>query len=366
MHLALIAAGFVFSISLYSVQPALVAIEAHFAAPLGGAAIGMSLPIFGMVIGSLAFPLIARNLGRFMGLAMIGVGIAGISAAWAPRIEVWGMIRFLQGLGLAAIPALAMAGLGRLFPTRAVAMVGFFTGLSAIGAALGRMASGVLIEAFGVPVAFSLLSLPALLVGVLLLTIRARVLLPRPRYDLQRWPLYLFGATLLFTNLLLSNMLPYWLTDHGLSVGAIGLLFFVYFAATLGSSSGGWLTKCFGYLGAARIGLVIALAGLVMMGIGGVTALIAGFSVVLFGVFASHAVGSGVAGLVGSGVSGSYVAAYYLGGGLAGLGYPPVLALGPWAGLLTAALALALATALAHRAVMPATTRRAVSEGQGR
>ncbi|WP_084386531.1 MFS transporter [Roseinatronobacter thiooxidans] len=349
---ALFAAGIVFSISLYSIQPALPAIEDHFGAPLGAAWIGMSLPILGMVLGSLFYPLWARDVGRFMGLATILGGVAGIASAWAPDIMLWGLARFAQGLALAAIPGLAMAAMGALFTARVATMVGIFTGLSAIGAALGRMSAGILIEAFGVPVALTAIYLPALLIGPVLLSIKARVQLPKPTYQMRKWPLFMFGATLLFVNLLLSNLLPYRLTELGLSVGAIGGIFFVYLAATIGSGSGGWLSDKIGTLHAARVGIAIAAFGILLMAYDSVLMLVLGFAVVLFGVFATHAVGSGVAGSMGSGVAGTYVAAYYIGGGAAGVGYPVLLGHGYWAGLLVAGGALALALALGRRALL--------------
>lgn len=351
MHYALFAAGIVFSIALYSVQPALPAIEEHFGAPRGAASVGMSLPILGMVLGSVLYPLWARDVGRFMGLATIIAGISGIASAWAPDITLWGLSRFVQGLALAAIPGLAMAAMGALFTTRAATMVGIFTGLSAIGAALGRMSSGVLIELMGVPLALSCLYLPALLIGPVLMRIKARVHLPWPNYRIGEWRLFIFGATLLFVNLLLSNLLPYRLTELGLSVGAVGGLFFVYLAATVGSSWGGWLSDRLGGGRAARAGIAIAGIGILVMAGDSVFMLVAGFAIVLLGVFATHAVGSGVAGTMGSGVSGAYIASYYIGGGAAGLGYPFLLDHGFSAGLVVAALALGIALVLTTRAV---------------
>ncbi len=352
MKYALFAAGIVFAISLYSVQPALPAIEQHFGSPLGSAWIGMSLPILGMVLGSVLYPLWARDVGRFMGLATIIGGLSGIASAWAPDIALWGMARFAQGLALAAIPGLAMAAMGALFTGRVATMVGIFTGLSAIGAAVGRMSTGVLIEAFGVPVALTAVYFPALLIGPVLLSIKARVQLPRPTYQMRQWPLFMFGATLLFVNLLLSNLLPYRLTELGMSVGAIGGIFFVYLAATVGSGSGGWLSDRIGTLQAARVGIAIAALGLFVMALDSAIMLVAGFAVVLFGVFATHAVGSGVAGSMGSGVAGTYIAAYYIGGGAAGIGYPLLLGHGYWAGLVVAGGALVLALALGQRALL--------------
>ena len=69
------------------------------------------------------------------------------------------------------------------------------------------------------------------------------------------------------------------------------------------------------------------------------------------GIFTAQAVGGGVSGRGGSGVSGTYVAAFYLGGTLAGVVYPPFLHLGTVWALGLAFLVTLMALGFAGRAM---------------
>lgn len=58
-----------------------------------------------------------------------------------------------------------------------------------------------------------------------------------------------------------------------------------------------------------------------------------GFVLMMAGIFTAQAIAGGVSGRGGSGVSGTYVAAFYLGGTVAGLVYPPFIGHGALGGL---------------------------------
>jgi len=120
-------------------------------------------------------------VGRSRLLLMGIVLFAGASAASAVAPSLWFLIgaRVVQGLGAAAMMALAVAMVGDLVPKeRTGSAMGLLGTVSAVGTALGPTFGGALIAAFGWPAVFAVL---AILGGVTLLI--GRTLFPIDAVD---------------------------------------------------------------------------------------------------------------------------------------------------------------------------------------
>lgn len=340
MRLAVVLSGVALYSTLYAVVPLLPLVEALFRAPPGAAGPGMGLPLLLLVLLSPAVPRLPIPPGRLLGAGLLLVGLGGVLGALSPSLSFWTLARLLQGVGAALVPALAIALIPTLYPGRALEMAGIYMAGNVLGGGLGRVLAGLLAEGVGVRGALFLLSLPALLLGFLVLRIR-RGLPPlgAPRYDLTAFPLYLVGAILLFLNLFLANLLPYRLLELGFRPGEVGLVYLAYLFGIPGSALSGPLARRLGAVATFRLGFALVLLGLGLLLLPP-PHLVLGFVLMMAALFTAQSLASGAAGRRGAGVSGTYVAGFYLGGTLAGLLYPLFLHSFPLAVGMGAALAL--------------------------
>lgn len=332
-------------------MPLLPGLERLFGAPPGSAGLGISLPFLALVLLSPLVPRLRLPVGRVLGGGLLLVGLFGVAAALAPGLEAWLVARALQGAAAAAVPGLSLALLPRLFPNRAPEMAGLWVAGNVLGGGLGRALGGFLADAFGERLALLLLTLPVMLPAFWLLRERGTLALSAPRYSLSAWPLYWVGFSLLFVNFFVANLLPYRLEALGLSQAQIGGVMLAYLAGIPGSALTGRLVARFGEAGALRLAFAVVAAGLLLQLPDRPALIVPGFVLVMAGLFTAQGLGGAVSGRRGSGVSGTYVAAFYLGGAAAGLAYPPFLHLGVAWGLGLAGLVTASAAVLAGRAV---------------
>lgn len=351
MRWALIPSGILLYIATYCVVPMLPGLERLFGQPPGSAGLGISLPFLLLVLLSPLVPRIRLPVGRVVGGGLLGVGLFGVLGALAPNLESWIVLRGLQGAAAAAVPGLSLALLPRLFPHRGAQLAGFWIAGNVLGGGVGRGLGGLFADWFGARLAIVLLSLPVALIALFVLQGRDTFSLPAPRYSLAAWPLYLVGFALLFINFFTANLLPYRLEALGLSQAQIGGIFFAYLAGIPGSALAGGLVKRLGEVLAFRLAFAVVALGLLVQLPSQPLTILLGFVLMMAGIFTGQAIAGGVSGRGGSGVSSTYVAAFYLGGTLAGLVYPPFLHTVPAWGLGVGLTVCALAWGLAARAL---------------
>ncbi|PZA08159.1 MULTISPECIES: MFS transporter [unclassified Meiothermus] len=351
MRWAVLLSGTLLYAALYSAVPLLPALERLFGAPPGSAGLGISLPFIALVLFSPLVPRLRLPVGRVVGGGLLGVGLLGGFAALAPTLGLWLVARALQGVAAAAVPGLSLALLPRLFPKRAQEMAGLWVAGNVLGGGLGRALGGFLGEVVGERLALLLLALPAAVPAFWLLRERETLTLPAPSYNLRAWPLYLMGFSLLFINFFVANLLPYRLEGLGLSKAQIGGVMLAYLAGIPGSALTGPLVRRLGEVRAVRLAFSLVVLGLLVQLPERSFAIVLGFVGMMAGLFTAQGICGGASGRQGSGVSSTYVAAFYLGGTAAGLVYPPFLHLGAGPALGLAALIAALSWGLAKRAL---------------
>jgi len=348
---AVLLSGTLLYAALYSAVPLLPALERLFGTAPGSAGPGISLPFIALVLLSPLVPRIRRPVGQVLGGGLWLVGVFGVMAALAPTLEVWLAARALQGAAAAAVPGLSLALIPRLFPNRAQEMAGLWVAGNVLGGGLGRALGGFLGDALGERLALLLLTLPVAIPALWLLRERKTLALPTPTYSLKAWPLYLIGFSLLFINFFTANLLPYRLEALGLSKAQIGGVMLAYLAGIPGSALAGTLARRLGEVRALRLAFLVAVLGLLIQLPDEPLAILLGFVVMMAGLFTAQGIGGGASGRQGSGVSGTYVAAFYLGGAVAGIAYPPLLGQSPGWGLAVGIAVSLAAFALAGRAL---------------
>lgn len=348
---ALIPSGVLIYVALYSVVPMLPGLERLFGTAPGSTHLGISLPFLVLVLLSPLVPRIRLPAGTVIGGGLLGVGLFGMLAGVAPNLEIWTLCRTLQGAFAAAVPGLSLALIPKLFPGQQAQMAGFWVAGNVLGGGLGRGLGGLLAEALDERLAIVLLALPAAAIALFVLREGERLTLPTPRYTLSAWPLYALGFALLFVNFFVANLMPYRLEALGLSQGQIGGIFFAYLAGIPGSALAGVWVKRLGAVRAFRLAFGVVALGLLVQLPDQPFWILLGFVFMMAGIFTAQAIAGGVSGRGGSGVSGTYVAAFYLGGTVAGLVYPPFIGQSALWGLEVALLVSLLAVLLAGRAL---------------
>ncbi|HEU4741674.1 MAG TPA: MFS transporter [Meiothermus sp.] len=351
MRWAVLLSGTLLYAALYSTVPLLPAMERLFGSAPGSAGLGISLPFIALVLLSPLVPRIRLPVGQVLGGGLLLVGLFGGIAALAPTLEVWLAARALQGAAAAAVPGLSLALVPRLFPHRAQEMAGLWVAGNVLGGGLGRALGGFLGDALGERLALLLLTLPVAIPAFWLLRERETLTLSAPTYSLKAWPLYLIGFSLLFINFFTANLLPYRLEALGLSKAQIGGVMLAYLAGIPGSALAGPLVRRLGEVRAVRLAFSLVVLGLLVQIPDRPLVILLGFVVMMAGLFTAQGICGGASGRQGSGVSGTYVAAFYLGGTVAGIAYPPFLAQSPLWGLEVGIAVSLLAFGLTEKAL---------------
>jgi MFS transporter, YNFM family, putative membrane transport protein len=372
-------AGFTTFALLYATQPLLPQLVDVFAVSPGAASLTVSVTTGGLALAIIPASAVSERWGRrpVMLWSLLGAVVFGLAAALAPSFGLLLVLRALEGVALAGLPAVGMAYLadeidaghlgGAMGLYIAGNSVGGFGGrivVSAIGdlsgswrAALGGIAvvSGLFLVVFWLvlppsrrftPTAVA----PSELAGEVLSHLRDPVL--------RR--LFAIGLLLMGTFVCAYNFVAFRLLGPPFSLPdlIVGFVFVLYAAGTVTSTAAGRLSSRWGTrttvlvaAGVAALGAVAMLAPVLALVIGGLALLTVGF-------FAGHAVASAAVGrraTHGRAVaSGMYLFSYYVGSSVGGTLGGVVFGAAGWSatvGFLVALLAVAAIVAVGLRTV---------------
>ncbi|WP_433256617.1 MFS transporter [Streptosporangium sp. CA-135522] len=330
--------------ALYYVQPLLPGIARGFQVSAAASTAVLSLSTVTMAAALLLVGPLSDVVGRvtIMRLSLVGTAVLGIAAAFAPTWHGLLVVRGLEGIALAGLPAVALAYLREEVHPRAHlrANAAYITG-TALGGAAGRLLPGPLDALWGWQGA-------TLVVGCLTLACAAGLWImvppsrrferssPRPRSLLRntrltlRDPvlvmLCLVGAATMGAFVGLYNAMAFRLEAAPyLLGGAAALVFLAYPVGVLAPLAAGRVAARTGRGRGALIGVVLLLAGVLLTAATPLPMVVAGLGVVTFAFLGTHSLVSGWvsdrAHRVGVGVgqaSGLYLLAYYLGSSVFG------------------------------------------------
>ncbi|MHB9144344.1 MAG: MFS transporter [Symbiobacteriia bacterium] len=338
--------------------------------------------------GSLAVALVfagplADSLGRkpVMSWSLVATGIIGVLAAVMPSFHGLLVMRALQGLVLAGLPATAMAYLAEEVDPRYLGVaMGLYISGNSIGGMGGRILAGIIADYVNWRAAVGAVGLLSLLCALWFwrtlppsCSFRPQPLrfgrLLRSLAESLRDPglvyLYAVGFVIMGAFVTLYDYISYALmaSPYNLSATLVGWIFLMYLVGTFSATWMGRLSDRYGRRQVLWIGVAIELAGAVLTLAAPLALKILAIAVFTFGFFAAHSVASGWvserAATNKGAASSLYLFFYYVGSSLAGTsggdlysayGWPGVVAL--IAGLL--ALGLGATALLAHLAPAPA------------
>jgi YNFM family putative membrane transporter len=390
LSIALFTAGLATFAMLYSTQPLLPELARAFDVSPGRSAYTVSLATLGLGVALLIAGPASEVFGRtrLMRWSVAVAAAIAVLCALAPSWPALLVLRGVQGVALAGLPAVAMAYLREEVHEASHARAsGLYVAGTAVGGMTGRLVAGGLADLGGWRAALGGIAILgvgcAVLVGFLLPA--SRNFLPAPPSprrllhqtmrvlgDPALLALYGIGATAMGAFVTVYNATGFRLAEapYGLGPGLAGLVFAVYLVGSAASAYAGRLAGRFGRRAVVPIGCLVTIAGVVITLASPLPLVIVGLAVMTAGFFAVHGVASGWvavrahAGGGGTGQAASlYLFAYYLGssifGGLVGTAWTRA----GWPGVAVEAVALLVLTLLLALLVRRIPSRMRGSEG---
>src|SRR5690606_26927129 len=162
-------AGFATFAQLFDIQAVLPELTTLFDVSPATSALTVSASTTGIAASVLPWSVVADRIGRVtaMKIAIVVSAVLGVLSPWSPTFELLVGSRFLIGVSLGAIPAVAMAYLAEeIHRGHIAATAGLFTSGNAIGALAGRLLAGFLGEPLGFEIGLAAVAGLTLLFGI--------------------------------------------------------------------------------------------------------------------------------------------------------------------------------------------------------
>jgi len=380
LALALLIAGLSTFALLYSVQSLLPVFAREFHVSAAESSLVVSLATGAMALMLLVASVVSDRVGRraMMVTSLLAGSIFTIVSAALPRWHALLVTRFLTGIALSGIPAIAMTYLAEEVDAKTIGgTMGLYIAGAALGGMIGRIGSSVIADWLGWRVALGSVGVICL-IGAFVFRWAApvsRSFVPR-RHDLASfldsihvlrrdaglpW-LYCEGFLLMGAFITIYNYVSFRLLapPYSLSQSAVGAIFLFYIVGSFVST---WYGRLAGRLGRRRvfwIPILVFLIGVGMTAASPLILIVAGIGVATAGYFGAHSVASSWVGRRGHAAPAQAAAFYsffmYVGSSVLGSAGGVAWNHGKWPGvaLLTMILlALALAVALRLISVRP-------------
>lgn len=338
---ALACAGVATFAQLYSPQAVLPLISADLGVGAASAALVVSASTVGLAIGVIPWSALADRIGRVKAIS-ISVTVAtlvGMLVPFAPTFSLLLAGRFVEGLMVGGVPAIAVAYLTEeVDPGHAARAAGIFVGGTTIGGLLGRIVCSPVAEVAGWRVGvFTVAAICGIAaMGFVKLAPEPRGFSPVLRADANpegsldhrlavnlRTPrqlvLFAQGFLLMGGFVALYNFLGFYLTrpPFHLSPSAVSLMFLAYLAGTWASSRAGAEATRFGRRRVLLVSVLVMMLGIAMTLSDNVIAVLIGLVVATAGFFGAHSTAAGWTGQaapVGKAQASSLYNLFYYGG----------------------------------------------------
>lgn len=380
--------------AMYSAQAVLPQLSADLGVGVGASTLAVSATTGLVALAIIPSSAVSERFGRIevMRISAIAAGVLGLLVPLAPTFAVLVVLRALQGVALAGVPAVAMAYLAEEVRAGSVgrAMARYVAGTT-VGGLAGRLVTSLAVDVMSwrwalevaavVSIGFTVLFLRtvppsrrfrAVSVGPIMLSRAVIEHLRRPALAAQfALAFLLMGGFVSMYNLLSFRLLG---APFDLPQTLVGFVFCAYLAGTVSS---GWAGRLADRRGRALVltgSVVIATAGLALTLTESVAPVLVGLVLFTGGFFGAHAVASGWVGILAvthrAEASALYLFCYYLGSAVLGSVVGAVYSAAGWTaavavvgGFLACALLIALALVAAGRRPAPGEGRPLSSGG---
>lgn len=371
-------AGFTTFALLYATQPLLPALVVGYWITPGAASLSVSVTTAALAVGVIPASALSERWGRrpVMLGSLTAAVVLGLGAAVAPGLGLLLVLRALEGLALAGLPAVGMAYLAdEIHGDHLGAAMGLYVAGNSVGGFGGRLVVSALADLTGswrwALAGIALLSAACLVAFAAVLPasrrfrptpVGARALLGEARSHLADpvlRRLYAVGLLVMGVFVCAYNYVAFLLLGppFGLPAIVVGFVFVLYAVGTATSTRAGRLADRVGARPVVLGAVAVAAVGAAAMLASWLAVVIAGLALLTVGFFAAHTVASSWVGRRaqhGRAVaSGLYLGAYYVGSSVGGTLGGVVYGQAGWAatvGYMVVLLALAAITAWPLRA----------------
>ena len=312
---ALFFAGIATFAQLYSPQATLPEIASEFDVDAAASALTISAATLGLAVGVIPWSAVADRLGRVraMTIAITTATVFGLAVPFTPWFGMLLAGRFVEGLMIGGVPAVAIAYLTEeVEPRSAARAAGTYVAGTTIGGLSGRLIAGPAgqwlgwrtgVLAVAIVCAASAIAFIALAphprgfapsrggspLRTLLQQLVTHLRAPR-QLALYAQALALMGGFVAMYNFLTFRLEA---APFALAPGATALIFLAYLAGTWSSARAGALASRFGRMPVLLVSATLMGAGVLVTLIDALPVVIAGLLVATAGFFGAHAVASG-------------------------------------------------------------------------
>lgn len=340
--LVLSVSSFLVFANLYVVQPLLSLFVERYGVSLNVANGIFAAASLGMSLCLIPWALVADRYGRRL-VMLLSLGLSALFSfllVFSDSITAWIVLRFLQGIALAGLPAVAIAYISEEFEADAVIpAVGIYIAANSIGGISGRILGGLLAEMFGLNAPMIVTALFTL--GGALLTYFC---LPKERHFTPQslafktilanlcghiknpllWRTFLISGICfgMFVNMFSVIGLRLQQAPWLLSTLQVSLLFLCYLSGTFAASMAGRFSRRFSAPRGMFFGWLLLMCGMLLLISQSLLILIAGLLLCSIGFFFTHALASAWVGKNATHAralaSALYLSSYYLGASIGG------------------------------------------------
>ncbi|MED3799746.1 MFS transporter [Lysinibacillus capsici] len=310
---ALFLAGFITFANLYVTQPLLPTFSEAFHVSPAAASLSLSVTTFALAVSLIIVSSLSEVWGRksLMTISIFAASVLTLALAFSPNFETILVLRVVQGIVFAGLPAIAMAYLGEeMEPASLGVAMGLYISGNSVGGLSGRVIIGTLTDHYNWHTGMMVLGGISLLVSLLFvwmlpsskhfsarpLQLKAltKTLLQHLR-DPSMLCLYGMGFLLMGSFVTLYNYIGFKLMapPYNLSATIVGWIFVIYLVGTFSSAWFGSLADRYGRQRMLLLAIAIMLAGAIVTLNGLLTLKIIGITVFTFGFFAAHSIASG-------------------------------------------------------------------------
>lgn len=365
--LTLFLASFFIFAALYTVHPLMPVFIEEFDISVSTSSLSLSVAVVGLIIGLMVFGFISDRIGRtvFINLSLF---VSIIPFLIIPLFDSFSMLlilRFIQGIALAGLPAAALPYIGEEIDRKGLGLAtALYIGSNAMGGMFGRFVTGYIVEQFSWQTTFYLWAG----IGIIILFI-VLLLLPKSRFfspihkpvkqDIGAYFEHLKNPTLVLLFVLgvilqlsftgMWTYLPFHMQGEPfyLPLKMISFFYLAYGLGIVGSSVAGMLVARFKLNVVRSIGIMIMSAGILLTLVGSITFVVIGLCIACLGFFTAHSLTATSVNVIATHHKGSasslYLAAYYVGVSMGSTILAPVWVKTGWTGIIVIAAALPFA-----------------------
>jgi len=310
---ALFLAGFITFANLYITQPLLPTFAAEFHVSPAVASLSLSVTTFALSISMIIVGSLSEAWGRksLMTISIFAASILTLALAFSPNFEMILVLRVLQGVVFAGLPAIAMAYLGEeIDPSSLGVAMGLYISGNSVGGLSGRVIIGTLTDLYNWQVGMIVLGIISLLISLIFVwmlpnskhfTARSLQIKALTTSLLQHLKdpsmLCLFGISfvLMGSFVTLYNYIGFKLmaSPYNLSATIVGWIFIIYLVGTFSSAWFGGLADRYGRQKMLLLSIAIMLIGAILTLHSLLSLKIIGIIIFTFGFFAAHSIASG-------------------------------------------------------------------------